>query len=75
MHPLLLSVPDPARSGPITHVVSRARIMREVFGYDFDGGSNVADVYVSYLRRKLNGPGETSFIKTVRGAGYRFKSS
>jgi DNA-binding response OmpR family regulator len=49
--------------------------MREVFGYDFDGGSNVADVYVSYLRRKLNGPGETSFIKTVRGAGYRFKSS
>ena len=58
-----------------THVVSRARIMSEVFGYDFDGGSNVADVYVSYLRRKLNGPGEAPFIKTVRGAGYRFKSS
>jgi DNA-binding response OmpR family regulator len=58
-----------------THVVSRARIMSEVFGYDFDSGSNVADVYVGYLRRKLNGLGEAPFIKTVRGAGYRFKSS
>jgi DNA-binding response OmpR family regulator len=57
-----------------THVLSRARIANEVFGYDFDPGSNVVDVYVGYLRRKLNHPGEAPLIKTVRGAGYRFVS-
>lgn len=55
-----------------THVITRARIMNEVFGYDFDTGTNVVDVYVGYLRRKINGPGEVPFIKTLRGAGYRF---
>lgn len=55
-----------------THVVSRARIASEVFGYDFDPGSNVVDVYVGYLRRKLNVRGEEPLIQTVRGAGYRF---
>jgi two-component system copper resistance phosphate regulon response regulator CusR len=55
-----------------TQVFSRSRILSEVFGYDFDGGSNVVDVYVGYLRRKINGPGEEQLIKTVRGAGYRF---
>lgn len=57
-----------------SHVLTRARILNEVFGYDFDGGSNIVDVYVGYLRRKLNGPGETPLIKTVRGAGYRFRA-
>jgi len=55
-----------------THVISRARIANEVFGYGFDAGSNVVDVYVGYLRKKLNGRGEEPFIRTVRGAGYRF---
>lgn len=55
-----------------THVISRSRIESEVFGYDFDSGSNVVEVYVGYLRRKLNGPGENKLIRTVRGAGYRF---
>lgn len=55
-----------------THVLSRARIANEVFGYAFDPGSNVVDVYVGYLRRKLNHPGEEPLIQTVRGAGYRF---
>jgi DNA-binding response OmpR family regulator len=55
-----------------THVVTRARLENEVFGYDFDAGSNIVDVYVGYLRRKLNASGERPFIKTVRGAGYRF---
>jgi len=55
-----------------THVVSRSRIASEVFGYDFDAGSNVVDVYVGYLRRKLNVRGEEPLIQTVRGAGYRF---
>lgn len=57
-----------------THVVSRTRVMSEVFGYDFDAGSNVVDVYIGYLRRKINSPGEEQLIKTVRGAGYRFIS-
>jgi len=54
------------------HLVSRTWIANEVFGYDFDSGSNVVDVYVGYLRRKLNAPGEPPLIRTVRGAGYRF---
>ena len=57
-----------------THVITRARIMNEVFGYDFDTGSNLVDVYVGYLRKKLNALGEEPLIKTVRGAGYRFRS-
>lgn len=55
-----------------THVITRARILNEVFGYDFDTGTNIVDVYVGYLRRKLNSPGDEQLIKTVRGAGYRF---
>jgi len=54
-----------------THVLTRARILSEVWEYDFDPGSNVVDVYVGYLRRKLNRPGLDPMLKTVRGAGYR----
>jgi DNA-binding response OmpR family regulator len=48
-------------------VLSRAQLLSHVWGYDFDPGSNVVDVYVRYLRQKL---GEGS-IETVRGMGYR----
>ncbi|MFV0405999.1 MAG: response regulator transcription factor [Propioniciclava sp.] len=48
-------------------VLSRAQLLSRVWGYDFDPGSNVTDVYVGYLRSKL-GPER---IETVRGAGYR----
>jgi len=48
-------------------VLSREQLLSRVWGYDFDPGSNVVDVYVRYLRRKL-GSGR---IQTVRGAGYR----
>lgn len=54
-----------------THVLSRSRILAEVWEYDFDPGSNVVDVYVGYLRRKVNLPGLEPLLKTVRGAGYR----
>ena len=54
-----------------THVLSRSRILSEVWEYDFDPGSNVVDVYVGYLRRKLNFPGLVPMFKTIRGAGYR----
>lgn len=48
-------------------VLTREQLLSQVWGFDFDPGSNVVDVYVRYLRRKL---GENR-IQTVRGAGYR----
>jgi DNA-binding response OmpR family regulator len=48
-------------------VLSREQLLSHVWGYDFDPGSNVVDVYVRYLRRKLG----DNVIETVRGAGYR----
>ena len=48
-------------------VLSREQLLSRVWGYDFDPGSNIVDVYVGYLRKKL-GP---EAIKTVRGMGYR----
>jgi DNA-binding response OmpR family regulator len=55
-------------------VLSRVQILAAVWEYDFDPQSNVVDVYVRYLRRKVDRPGEASLIETVRGAGYRFRS-
>jgi len=49
-------------------VLSREQLLDQVWGFDFDPGSNVVDVYVGYLRKKL-GPDR---IATVRGMGYRF---
>ncbi|WP_221586181.1 response regulator transcription factor [Microbacterium sp. G2-8] len=48
-------------------VLSREQLLSRVWGYDFDPGSNVADVYIGYLRQKLG----ADRIETVRGAGYR----
>ena len=48
-------------------VLSREQLLSRVWGYDFDPGSNVADVYIGYLRQKLG----SDRIETVRGAGYR----
>ena len=55
--------------------VSRQQILSAVWDYAFDPGSNVVDVYVSYLRNKLVRRGEPSLIATIRGAGYRFELS
>lgn len=55
-------------------VLTRQQLLNAVWGFDFDPGSNVVDVYVGYLRRKLDAPGEPSYIETVRGAGYRVRS-
>ena len=49
------------------HVLSREQLLSRVWGYDFDPGSNVADVYIGYLRQKLG----SDLIQTVRGVGYR----
>jgi DNA-binding response OmpR family regulator len=56
-------------------VLSRAQILNAVWGYDHDPGTNVLDVYVGYLRRKLaEGDGDAP-IQTVRSAGYRLVSA
>ena len=52
-------------------ILSRSQILSHAWNYSFDPGSNVVDVYVGYLRRKLNVPGVPPLIQTVRGAGYR----
>jgi DNA-binding response OmpR family regulator len=51
-------------------VLSREQLLARVWGYDYDPGSNVVDVYVGYLRRKLGG----QHFETVRGVGYRFRA-
>jgi DNA-binding response OmpR family regulator len=51
-------------------VLSRPMLAEHVWGVDFDPESNVIDVYVGYLRRKVDLPGETRLLHTTRGAGY-----
>lgn len=51
-------------------VLPRDRILEEVWGYDFMGDSNIIEVYVRYLRLKLEAEGEPRIIQTVRGVGY-----
>ena len=51
-------------------VLSRDKISRHVWNYDYEGGSNVVDVYIRYLRKKLDEGREPKLIHTVRGAGY-----
>lgn len=51
-------------------VLTRDIIMERVWGYDFEGNFNVLEVYVRYLRTKLEAAGESRLIQTVRGAGY-----
>jgi DNA-binding response OmpR family regulator len=53
------------------HVLSRAAIMEHVWQYDFGGRDNVLDVYISYLRRKLDRGRPDPLIHTVRGVGFR----
>lgn len=54
-------------------VLTRQQLLDAVWGITFDPGTNIVDVYVGYLRRKLDRTGESSFIETVRGAGYRVR--
>lgn len=55
------------------HVLSREQILRAVWGYEYDPGTNVVDVYVGYLRRKLRRAGDAEApIVTIRSVGYRF---
>jgi two-component system response regulator MprA len=52
------------------HVLERGQILNEVWGYDFGGDDNVLEVYIGYLRKKLESGGQSRLIQTVRGVGY-----
>jgi DNA-binding response OmpR family regulator len=52
-------------------VLSRSQILNAVWGYDHDPGTNVLEVYIGYLRRKLDRDGAPAPIETIRSAGYR----
>jgi two-component system response regulator MprA len=54
-------------------VLKREQIYEKVWGYDFEGESNVIEVYVRYLRAKLETEGKPKYIHTVRGVGYVLK--
>jgi two-component system OmpR family response regulator len=53
-------------------LLTRQQILAAVWEYDFEGESNVVDVYVRYLRNKLDLPDQPSLFTTIRGSGYRF---
>jgi heavy metal response regulator len=55
-------------------LLTRPMIAEHVWGLDFDAESNIIDVYIGYLRRKIDAPGETRLLHTVRGSGYVMKA-
>jgi len=55
-------------------VLERAQILTSVWGYDFGGEQNVLEVYVGYLRRKLEAGGQPRLVHTVRGIGYALRT-
>ena len=63
---LLMSAPG--------RVFSRTRILNQVWGYSEDPLTNVVDVYIARLRRKIDTPGRDPLLETVRGHGYRLKA-
>jgi len=55
-------------------VLSRDQLLRQVWGYNFEVETNVVDVFVGYLRRKLEAAGEPRMLHTVRGVGWRLRA-
>jgi two-component system, OmpR family, response regulator len=55
-------------------VLTRTRILEHAWDFAYDGGSNVVDQYVAYLRRKIDRPFGLAQLETVRGAGYRLRT-
>ncbi len=56
-------------------VITRAMLEENAWDYEYDNMSNIIDVYIRRLRRKIDGDTEDSLIQTVRGAGYRLKTA
>lgn len=55
-------------------VLTRAQICEQVWNYDFDPGTNLVEVYIQRLRKKIDAPDEEKLIETIRGVGYRMKA-
>ena len=55
--------------------LSRSMIFEQVWGFDFGASSNALDVYIGYLRRKLEANGEARLIQTIRGVGYALRDA
>ena len=56
-------------------VVPKGVLTERVWGYDFGGNDNVLEVYIRYLRHKLEADGEPRLIHTLRGTGYAFRTA
>jgi DNA-binding response OmpR family regulator len=56
-------------------VMSREKLVENVWGYDYFGETNVVDVYIRYLRKKIDNDYDTAYIQTVRGIGYTIKEA
>lgn len=54
-------------------VLTREKILNRIWGYDYFGSDNILDVYIKYLRDKVDKPFDKKLIKTVRGVGYTIK--
>ena len=54
-------------------VISQETLLSRVWDQDFDVTTNVVEVYIGYLRKKIDAPGEKQLIHTVRGAGYMLR--
>ncbi|MEE5993603.1 MAG: response regulator transcription factor [Oscillospiraceae bacterium] len=55
------------------HILSKAKILNHVWGYDYEGGDKIVEVYMNYLRKKIDAGREKKLIHTVRGIGYVMK--
>ena len=56
-------------------VLTREKIEQHIWNYDYEGGSNVVDVYIRYLRKKIDDGFSPKLIHTVRGVGYVLKEA
>lgn len=56
-----------------SHILSREKILNHVWGYDYLGGENIIDVYINYLRNKIDKDFEPPLLHTIRGMGYCIK--
>ena len=54
-------------------VLTREQVLNAVWGYDYYGDTNVIDVYIRYLRKKVDAGENSTYIQTVRGVGYVLK--
>lgn len=59
----------------VNQVLSREQIENHIWSYDYEGGTNLVNVYIRYLRKKIDDPFELKLIHTVRGSGYILRES